>query len=224
MSEANGYAFRDPRPLGGAVVVWEYLYLAATIANLVGVGLEFQNLAGRSPAALPGPMDALQTVALVSMVTRLASVAVYLVAAFLFLKWVYRIVANARTLRPGMRATPGWAVGWFFVPIAFLWKPFEYFKEAWEVSHNPASPAQVFTPAILRWWWGLWLAAAITGNISGRLAFMDDSAGMQAASDVFEMLSDALTVPLILIITRIVRRLSARQYETHQNGSAAVFA
>lgn len=212
MTDTTPFSLRDPRPLGGAVVVWLYLYLMATIANLAMVALEFEQLGGQSPAAaFTGGPGALR-IELMATLTRGAEGLLFLVSGFLFLKWVYRVVANARTLNPAMRFTPGWAVGWYFVPLACWFKPFEYFKAAWEISHNPASPAQVYTPSVLRWWWGLWIASSLAGNISFRLSMMESSAGMMQASDGFELISDALGIPLILLLVRIVRRLSDRQH------------
>jgi hypothetical protein len=220
MADEN-YSWRDPRPLGGAVVVWEYVYLAATLASLAMVVLEFQALGGHSPQATvvgSGRVD----LDMLTSVARTAKFAVQVITGVLFLKWIYRVTANARTLYPEMRAKPGWAVGWYFVPIAFLWKPFEYFKETWEVSHNPSSPAQVSTPGLLRWWWGLWLVSIITDNISGRLSMMDNSASMMRASDAFEIASHVFTLPLILVVVRILRRLSEQQGAGRS--SAEVFA
>ncbi len=218
MTGTAAYTFRDPRPLGGAVIAWMYIYLVATVANLAMVGIEAEALVSGSGGVGVANID------LMASVTRLASLAMYVVSGILFLKWTYRIVANARLLNPTMKATPGWAIGWYFVPIAFLWKPFGYFKEAWGVSHNPASPAMVYTPGILRWWWGLWLVSILASNISGRLSFMGTDAGLMIASDVFEMISDGVGVPLILIVVRMVRTLSDKQFETRSTGSAEVFA
>lgn len=223
MTDASSYTFRDPRPLAGAVVVLMYLYLCATVANLGAVGWEFVALSSDPSGGADGGTG-VAMIDLTVMITRLASMLMYAASGILFLKWTYRAVANARLLRPSMKAKPGWAVGWYFVPIAFLWKPFEYFKEAWGVSHNPASPAMVFTPSILRWWWGLWLVSIISSNIAGRLAFMGDEQGLMLASDVFEMISDATGIPLILIVVRIVQTLSVRQFETRSAGDADVFA
>lgn len=223
MTEAAAYTFRDPRPLGGAVVAWMYVYLVATVANLAMVGIEAEALIGGASGGVDGGTGVASLDGLV-MVTRLASVVMYVTSGFLFLKWTYRVVANARLLNPAMKAKPGWAIGWYFVPIAFLWKPFGYFKEAWGVSHNPASPAMVYTPAILRWWWGLWLISILASNIAGRLSFMGTDAELLIASDVFEMISDSVGIPLILIVVRIVRTLSAKQFETRSAGSADVFA
>ncbi|MDA7882411.1 DUF4328 domain-containing protein [Akkermansiaceae bacterium] len=40
--------------------------------------------------------------------------------------WLFRVLTG-RYLRPGSGEsyTPGWAVGWYFVPFAMLWKPFQ---------------------------------------------------------------------------------------------------
>ncbi len=223
MADATAYTFRDPRPLAGAVVAWMYIYLIATVANLAMVGIEAEAFISGA-AGSPDGGTGNDNIDLLAVVTRLASVVLYATSGFLFLKWTYRIVANARLLNPAMKAKPGWAIGWYFVPIAFLWKPFGYFKEAWGVSHNPTSPAMVYTPAILRWWWGLWLVSIMASNISGRLSFMGTDPGLLIASDVFEMISDGVGIPLILIVVRLVKTLSDKQFEARSAGSADVFA
>ncbi len=41
-----------------------------------------------------------------------------------FLIWTYRLTANLRSFGvPGLKHTPGWAVGYFFVPIMSLFHP-----------------------------------------------------------------------------------------------------
>jgi hypothetical protein len=42
---------------------------------------------------------------------------------------------NARALgATGMRFTPGWCVGWYFVPIMNLFRPYQAMKEIWMAS------------------------------------------------------------------------------------------
>jgi hypothetical protein len=217
MSEASGYAFRDPRPLGGAVVLWQWIYLVATALNLATTGI----LLARSEGA-PGAGGLGWLAPVLDWYPAVYSV-IFLVTAVLFLKWTYRVVANAGTMGQGRRYSPVWAIGWYFIPIATWFKPFEYFKWAWEVAHNPTSPAQVYTSGLLRWWWGLWVAQGILGAVSFRLALIQE-AGAQQASDVVSMLSDAVTLPAVFVVVLIVRRLSERQFETHAAGAAAVFA
>lgn len=96
MTDATAYAFRDPRPLGGAVVTWEYLYLVAAAANVAAVGLEFQALSGANLSDTFTPIIDPKLIDLVSTATRMASFGLYAISGFLFLKWNYRIVANTR--------------------------------------------------------------------------------------------------------------------------------
>ena len=48
------------------------------------------------------------------------------VATFLlFLTWVYKSNVNVKALgASNMKYTPGWSVGWFFIPIANISKPY----------------------------------------------------------------------------------------------------
>ena len=49
----------------------------------------------------------------------------------------HRANYNARQLGAAdMRFTPGWAVGWHFIPIAWFWKPYQAMTEIWRASVN----------------------------------------------------------------------------------------
>ena len=62
---------------------------------------------------------------------------------------------NARAFGAPLSNSPGWAAGWFFVPIAFWWKPYYAMKEIWQGSDpDPAvNPLQARVSALLPWWW-----------------------------------------------------------------------
>jgi hypothetical protein len=52
------------------------------------------------------------------------------VAVPLFVIWVHRMQANTFALGVlGLRYTPAWAVGWYFVPIVNLWMPYRVMRE-----------------------------------------------------------------------------------------------
>jgi len=77
-----------------------------------------------------------------------------LVAGILILMWIYRANANARL--PGaqdMKFTPGWSVGWFFIPFAMLFKPFQAMKEIWRASANPQDWQSQPVSVLVGWWW-----------------------------------------------------------------------
>ena len=55
-----------------------------------------------------------------------------------FLMWNHRVSRNLRSLSArGQRFTPGWAVGWWFVPIMFYFHPYQVMAEIWRGSSTP---------------------------------------------------------------------------------------
>lgn len=124
--------------------------------------------------------------------------------------WIYRASANAHALSDEMTISPGWAVGWYFVPIMNLVRPFQAMREAWMASHYRGNWHQEPTPSLLGWWWGLWIITNILGNISFRLSLTGgaDTAGATIMIDLAEAI---LNVPLCLILIMLMRRMSIAQ-------------
>jgi hypothetical protein len=87
--------------------------------------------------------------------------------------WIYRANWNARA--PGaknMEFTPGWSVGWYFIPFANLVKPFQAMREIWQASQAPQFEdwRQAPSSALLPFWWFLWIANGILGQVALRLS------------------------------------------------------
>ena len=136
----------------------------------------------------------------------------YLVALFvcyiLVGGWIYRANANAHVFSSEMTITPGWAIGWFFVPFGNLIMPYEGVKETWEQSHRHAG---LYRDAedywLLRWWWGLWLASNILTYIISLFRGADPDAAWRLgyANLLAAAGSCAAGVVLILIMRSICR-------------------
>ena len=74
----------------------------------------------------------------------------YISIVIVFSRWIIRAHKNLPALgADGMSITPGWAVGYFFIPFANLWKPFEAMRELWNVSGDPRDPDRTKTPGLL---------------------------------------------------------------------------
>lgn len=70
-----------------------------------------------------------------------------------FMMWTFRAAHNLRALGAlALKTTPGWAVGWYFVPIANLWKPYQAGIEIWQASQSPFSIERRSAPAYLKAW------------------------------------------------------------------------
>lgn len=117
--------------------------------------------------------------------------------AVLFLRWIYLSKRNARLLvGDSLEYTPGWAVGWFFVPIWGLWKPYQSLCETFRASHPDYRDnwQQAPRPAILPVWWGLWILSLVgdfglvTDTIYAETAFeMMDVSRKMTANSVLEI-------------------------------------
>lgn len=61
--------------------------------------------------------------------------------------------------------TPGWAVGWYFIPIASLWKPYVAMRDIVRASTLDAG----LPGWLLPFWWTLWILSQFTGHGAVRI-------------------------------------------------------
>ncbi len=158
-------------------------------------------------ANLPPGLDPNETMLpadLVSLAVGGVQVLLGLATGITFLRWIYRSNQNLGALSgQAMRFTPGWAVGWYFVPIANLVKPYQAMQEIWQVSHrDPAA-----SPGLLSAWWTLWILSTVVGRAAVKLVLAAEDASAYASSAIVYALSDAVDVGLavaaLLLVTRI---------------------
>jgi hypothetical protein len=93
----------------------------------------------------------------------------YIVSGIVFLTWFYRVYCNLPSLgTAATEYTPGWAVGWWFVPFASLVVPFQVSREIWKGSH-PAnlgvrSKTDLVGSPLVGFWWTFWLIMVLVGS------------------------------------------------------------
>src|ERR1041384_4527256 len=82
------------------------------------------------------------------------------------LVWMHQAAKNVRSFNLwGLRYTPGGVVGWWCVPIASLWMPFQAMKEVWKASDpdnvgsEPSSWMNRPVPGIMTLWWLAYIGA-----------------------------------------------------------------
>jgi hypothetical protein len=120
--------------------------------------------------------------------------------------WIYRANSNAHALAAGLRVTPGWAVGWYLVPVANLFLPFRAMKETWQASCHGDGWRGRSVPALLGWWWASWMVFNALCAVS---TFLPEGAPQQG----WVFLAQALNgIPLCIMLVAIMRRISAAQW------------
>ena len=134
--------------------------------------------------------------------------------------WIYRASANAAAIDPSdKRIRPGWAVGWFFVPIANLFLPYRAMKETWSSTFDHRADV----PGWMSLWWGLWVISGILALISLGMAADTSDLDRFATSNTLDIFISGLGVMVAIYFRRIVREVSAAQSLSRQR-LAKVFA
>lgn len=80
--------------------------------------------------------------------------------------WIYRAMQVAHSLQEDLTITPGWAVGWYFVPVASFWKPYQAMREIWDASVVRPYAGDAGGATLLGWWWAAWLCRSIAGGLA----------------------------------------------------------
>lgn len=137
---------------------------------------------------------------------------VFVVSGIWILRWIYVACSNARDLAAGpMKFSPGWSVGWYFIPFLSLWKPYQAMKEIWRVSANPRNPDIGADPSLLALWWLFYIVASLSGNASFRMSLRAEEVGQLLAANVVTQVSDIAGIPLAIIFMVMVRRIHDNQ-------------
>jgi hypothetical protein len=201
--EATGYV-----PLG-----WRTLLVTLALGGRVVLGAVINANEGAldDPGKAPGVAAALALAA-----AGLGLVVSVIGAVVFFLMWIHRAHKNLPALgRQGMHFTPGTCVGWFFVPIANLWKPVQAVAEIWRASDPDGQDywrANASTPWI-GVWWGTWLVGNALENASS--VGHAKSSGVDLVATAF---SAVAAVALVVVMRGIDRRQGARAARLAREG------
>ncbi|MEQ9509202.1 MAG: DUF4328 domain-containing protein [Alloalcanivorax xenomutans] len=138
---------------------------------------------------------------------------VLLTAMILVARWIHRANQNCRRLGAAdMRFTPGWAVGWYFIPLLSMWKPYQAMKEIWRASAAPAEWRRQPTPMLMPVWWGMWLLSLALGSGIMQLARHANSVNDYLLLGQVTLAADFLEIPLAFALIILGRRIHAMQH------------
>jgi hypothetical protein len=143
--------------------------LAAGTALLSLVQIDLVNRMARG--ITPGPSE-FQTWHSMLVLTDSARLGLILIGAIVIGMWIYRAHKNVEELGVrGKSISPGWAVGWFFVPIGNLFKPCQAMLELWKASDprvliGDRNWRRSSGTALIAGWWVGWLLSSILHNVA----------------------------------------------------------
>ena len=207
---ARRYRLRqDPRLLTAVYVVLSVASIGVAIFQILGI-LGMSDLLPTADQLIePDPSMAAR-----NMTTMLILAGLTLVELLVYFMWVYRANANSQGLGArGMRFTPGWAVGWSFVPVMNLFRPYQVMREIWQASGDPEYWRDEPGGVLLNLWWGLYLAMLALAYGNAYFRWEAEVAGQEFQFVQVELgvhgLHLAFRVVAVLLIVAIVRRQRA---------------
>ena len=213
--------YRSP----GARRTWSVAFLSAWIvsglllvlAEINRLSLVNQVLAGQAISHA----DAINSDSLVAQLNGLHLLS-YLGAGIAFLMWLHRVVSNNGALGAlGLRFTPGWAVGWWFIPFANFVRPAQVVEEAWHAASTLPRSTPTPSPWLVRLWWGAWILTNVIAGVAITL-------GARTASALHDetvalIVGQAVGMIAALLAIAVVVRLTSRQHEKRR-GAAPVMS
>ena len=132
-----------------------------------------------------------------------------------FCMWVYRVCWNTHVLGGvNLPYTPGWAVGWFFIPLANIVMPCLVMQSIYKASKHPVQWRKVGASKLILAWWVLGLLSHGAGRASVAVGRQPHaSLEMLSVSQQFAMFSALGSIIvcglLFLIVTDIVATQSS---------------
>jgi hypothetical protein len=136
----------------------------------------------------------------------------FIVTGISFLKWIHLANSNCHGFgAQGMEFTPGWSIGYYFIPFINLYKPYRAMKEIWKVSTNPANWQNERGSSLLGWWWALWLISNFLGQAAFRMSMRADTISSLQASTTISIISRIIDIPLYIVAVSLISTIFTKQ-------------
>jgi hypothetical protein len=209
---AGGRRLRPLDGLGRALVIVLGIGMVGDLANILVTFLEmrilerYQQGEAISDAEIVKALDRSGFVGLVILV-------LFLVSGILWLVWQHRGHANLHAAGVDrLRFTPGWAVGWWFVPFANIVKPFQTVRELWKASDGSPQWWETKTWPVIGWWWAGYLVFNVLDGVASAY-FADESVTVDSliTGDKLSIAGDVASVATAILAIWIVRSVTRRQ-------------
>ncbi len=148
-----------------------------------------------------------------------------------FCLWIHRAYRNLAALRaPNLQFTPGWAVGWFFIPFANLVMPYRVTSELWQKSDpetdfsDPSYWPSESAPPRLKLWWAAWIISGIVGQVAMRISFDSPTIEQLMMTTIAGICAGVASITAAIFAIFVVRGIDRRQEERSQRFAAPPLA
>lgn len=209
----EGLAKLEARAKVATLVLWAFA--AVSVLTAGGEALEAAGMVDIATGV--GPM------VLALGLIYLAYTATFIAAVVVVAMWIHRAHANLRDGGvDGLEFSPGWAVGWYFIPFANLFKPFQAMRELWTASHGETDQFGAQAPSEVKAWWAAWIIGNILSSVSTRILLMGEGASTVTVGSAVGAAGTAIIVLAAVLLTKVIAGVT--QAQRGGSTAAGVFA
>ena len=107
----------------------------------------------------------------------------------------------------GLNISPGWSVGWYFIPFANLVMPYRSLKETFKASFNSEEWQNNRVPYDFPIWWATHLIGNVVSNVSLRMYLaLDETFTYEQLNQIsyIDIVADVLLIVNAIFLLRII--------------------
>ena len=222
------YAFPDgPRTLTG-LFRWAVFGLTGymIVELLSGFTLAFLIWLYLPSTIVPFDIETLEVIDMFIIGVGVLQLVLFWACAIIVARITYRAMRNLFTVGNDIaEMSPGWTVGWYFIPFASFFKPVEGMSQIMHGTRK-AVGEKPFVPTAIPVWWTGWVLTNILAAVSGQIVSRSGEPidvwtqitafSFDAASSIFGILSAGA-------LLRVLRPTVRRQELLKHGGVAHVF-
>ncbi len=222
-AQSRPFVFRSPTSLGNGVrgVVAAFVLLTLAVLGVMAYGLQLlqQGIDSGITTALQDKLAGAGWLQLNLFRLQL----VLMLACYIWAGcWIYRVACNVRALgAKGLDDSPGWAVGWYAVPVMNLVRPMRAMTQVWLASQAPARWQKLGTPRLLGVWWGFWIAGNLSYWFVTQYLRPEHTFEGLHTQQMLLLCGQALNLAAAALFLLVVSRIGRMQVEEHERQQAA---
>jgi len=153
----------------------------------------------------------------------------FIVTGIAFCFWIHSSHRNLPALGArGLKYSPAWAVGGFFVPVLNLFRPYQVTKEIWKASDPNVGPGSGLdwqdapTSPLIGWWWVIFIVSSFAGYFLLRMALSAETISDFMSLSVVTLVMDSVDILAAILAIILVRTIDQRQTIKNQQMLYAV--
>ncbi|MBL0370761.1 DUF4328 domain-containing protein [Rhizobium sp. KVB221] len=144
--------------------------------------------------------------------------------------WVFKSNKLARAFGAAtMKYSPAWSVGWYFVPILNLFRPYFAMKEIYLATLSPqdlwtsqASKDQLESLNFVKLWWLLWIVQSWLGRIAFKYSMKAETINELILSRKLVMASELISVVAMSTCILFLKRMWIAQSDAFEASKGAL--